>query len=80
MSEQEVKDTDLDLLEKTIRALYAPAQNAQEADEIMLTIDLADAINPILDFDRNELFDVMKEIGFKHKTIEGSLYWLLKEI
>lgn len=69
--------TDIPHLTQVVEAMFTPATSATDADEFLLSIDIAEAINPMCDFLKQDLFKVLNNLGFKSITIEGNLYWLI---
>jgi hypothetical protein len=74
----EDKKTPSDELCEAISKHFSPATSINDADELKSTIELMDEIEGLVDVDKNELYDAMKQLGFTY-TYSGTGYaWLLK--
>lgn len=64
-------------LEEVISGLFRPADNIREADELLSGLDLLDTVLQHCDVSKEDLFNQMIEMGFKTKSIDNQLYWLV---
>ncbi len=63
-----------------IRARYQPAINAEDADEMLTTIDLIEEISDFADTTKEIVFNEMTNAGFKIHYTGAGFVWLLKNI
>lgn len=61
-----------------INALYLPAQDVRQADELISQIDLYEEVSKICHTDLPGLYDQMKHLGFTLQNIDGQFLWLVK--
>lgn len=67
-----------DEISRLILDMYLPADNAKEADDFVSNTDLLDTMRGMMEMEGEYLFSIMKELGFKTKLIEGTVYWMVK--
>lgn len=67
-----------DSLKKAINALYYPAENVTDADDMLSHIELYEKIAQFCETNLTALFLEMKNEGFCLKNVEGTMYWLIK--
>ncbi len=63
-----------------ICARYQPAINAEDADEMLTTIDLIEQISDFADTTKDIVFNAMKAAGFNIHYTGAGFVWLLKAI
>ncbi len=63
-----------------IRARYQPVINAEDADEMLTTIDLIEEISDFVDTTKEIVFNEMTNVGFKIHYTGAGFVWLLKNI
>jgi len=67
-----------DNISRMILDMYLPAANETETDEFVSNTDLLDTMRGMMEMEGEYLFSIMKELGFKTKLIEGTVYWMVK--
>lgn len=67
-----------DNIQRLILDMYLPAANEAETDEYVSNTDLLDTMRGMMEMEGEYLFSIMKELGFKTKLIEGTVYWMVK--
>jgi hypothetical protein len=69
---------DPDVLVKVISSMYLPAGDAESADELISHADLVESIrSTIVNVNSTAVYDSMINIGFRSRTIEGTIFWLV---
>lgn len=61
-----------------IKALYAPAHSATDADEFLHPLDLIETVTQHCDTSKEELHHAMRQAGFVISNVEGQLYWMVR--
>ena len=61
-------------LNKAISATYAPAKNLSEADECLKPVDFFELVNQYGEFSRSDMMELIDELGFKLRNIDGDTY------
>ena len=67
-----------DNIQRMILDMYLPADNEEEAEEFLSNVDLLDTLRGMMEMEGEYLFSIMKELNFKTKLIEGTVYWMVK--
>ena len=67
-----------DNIQRMILDMYLPAENEEEAEEFLSNVDLLDTVRGMMEMEGEYLFSIMKELNFKTKLIEGTVYWMVK--
>lgn len=62
-----------DIIEK----LYKPALTASQADDLISSLDIYEAIIQNTDCKKEHVFDKLVELGFLSSTIDGQIFWLV---
>ncbi len=71
-------ETDPELIKAAINALYLPAHDICQADELISQIDLYEEVSKICHTDLPQLYNQMKHLGFTLQNIDGQFLWLVK--
>jgi hypothetical protein len=61
-------------LHKAISTTYAPALNMAEADECLKPVDFFELVNQYGEFSRSDMMELIDELGFVLRNIDGDTY------
>ena len=67
-----------DNIQRMILDIYLPAENAADAEDFISNADLLDTMRSMMEMEGEYLFSIMKELNFKTKLIEDTVYWMVK--
>lgn len=79
---QELNGNDFENIRNNIQQMildtYLPANGVDDTEEYISSADMLDTFRSVLEMEAEYLFVIMKELGFKTRLIEDSVYWMVK--
>ncbi len=77
--EESVQEPDRSKVSEIILNSYLPALSASEADELLSQTDVLEFVGQFIKTPHGAaVHDMLTELGFKTKTIDGKIYWMVK--
>lgn len=78
MDKNKEKDNKKDeYLSNVLLQLYAPAITPHQAEEMLTTTEIMEALNEFITPNKKQLFYCLTNLGFKSVNISNTLYWLV---